>query len=166
MPRKGVEQSKILYFFLVPHLFEAAKTLRTCGTCSTCSTAYLFSSPESKCGTSGIFHSWRIFRIRNVEVTKCGSHFSNIIYFQCFWSSWPTLGAQDELESISKQQGRQIRLRNGRETNEKRFCETDMGFYDDEVKRCCPAGRKIRFGWHCGRFGGVLRASRGYPQSM
>ena len=38
MPRKGVEQSKILYFFLVPHLFEAVKTLRTCGTCSTCST--------------------------------------------------------------------------------------------------------------------------------
>ena len=84
-------------------------------------------TPESKCGTSGIFHSWRIFRIRNVEVTKCGSHFSNIVYFPCFFSFWPTLGAHDGLESIFKQQGRQIRLRNGRETNEKRFCETDMG---------------------------------------
>ena len=61
------------------------------------------------------------------EPLCCGSHFSNIIWFPCFWRFWPTLGAHDGLESISKQQGRQIRLRNGRETNEKRFCERDVG---------------------------------------
>ena len=68
-----------------------------------------------------MWNEWNIPQLADFSDPKCGSHqmwksFFKHRLFSLFLSFWPTLGAHDGLESIFKQQGRQIRLRNGRET--------------------------------------------------